>query len=189
MNHLGTKTLETSRLILRKLTLDDTEKLFQNANSDKVTRYLSWKAHQNKDVTKNFILKCTSNYESHEEDKNYYQWGIVFKENNDVIGVIGACSLTESTESAYIGYWMGDKYWNKGIMTEALKEVMRFLFEEVNVKVVRSSHAPENPASGKVMLKNNMVYEGTLRRDVPTNLCGITDRVVYSILREEWITL
>ena len=70
-------------------------------------------------------------------------------------------------------------------MKEALKEVIRFLFEEVKVKVVRSSHAPETPASGKVMLKNNMVYEGTLQKEVQTNICGITDRVIYSILREE----
>ena len=69
-------------------------------------------------------------------------------------------------------------------MKEALKEVIRFLFEEV--KVVHSSHALENPASGKVMLKNNMVYEGTLQKEVQTNICGITDRVIYSILREEW---
>lgn len=186
MNHLGTKTLETSRLILRKLTLDDTEKLFLNASSDKVTRYLSWKAHQSKDDTKNFILGLISNYESHKKDNNYYNWGIIFKENNDVIGVISANSLIENIDSAYIGYWLGDKYWGRGIMTEALKEVIRFLFEEVNVKVVRSSHAPENPASGNVMLKNNMVYEGTLRKEVRTNICGITDRVVYSILREEW---
>ena len=71
-------------------------------------------------------------------------------------------------------------------MKEALKEVIRFLFEEVKVKVVRSSHALENPASWKVMLKNNMVYEGTLQKEVQTNICGITDRVIYSILREEW---
>ena len=69
-------------------------------------------------------------------------------------------------------------------MKEALKEVIRFLFEEV--KVVRSSYAPEKPASWKVMLKNNMVYEGTLQKEVQTNICGITDRVIYSILREEW---
>ena len=73
-------------------------------------------------------------------------------------------------------------------MKEALKEVIRFLFEEVKVKVkvVRSSHALENLASGKVMLKNNMVYEGTLQKEVQTNIYGITDRVIYSILREEW---
>ena len=71
-------------------------------------------------------------------------------------------------------------------MTEALKEVIRFLFEEVKVKVVRSSYAPEKPASWKVMLKNNMVCEGTLQKEVQTNICGITDRVIYSILREEW---
>ena len=66
-------------------------------------------------------------------------------------------------------------------MKEALKEVIRFLFEEV--KVVHSSHALENPASGKVMLKNNMVYEGTLQKEVQTNICGITDRVIYSCFR------
>ena len=79
------------------------KKLFQNASSDKVTRYMSWKAHQSKDDTKNFILNCTSNYESHKEDNNYYNWGIVFKENIDVIGIISANSLIKKIDSAYIG--------------------------------------------------------------------------------------
>ncbi len=84
-----------------------------------------------------------------------------------------------------IGYCLGDEYWHKGIMTEAFMRVIRFLFEEVDVNRIKSTHDVNNPNSGKVMLKCGLKYEGTLRKDEVNNT-GVHDSAVYSILKEEY---
>ena len=70
-------------------------------------------------------------------------------------------------------------------MTEALKAIIAFFFEEVNVGRIQARHDPRNANSGAVMSKSGMTYEGTLRR-ADRNNQGICDVAVYSILREEY---
>ena len=72
MKHVGTKTIETTRLVLRRLELTDAEMMFRNWTSDeKVTHFLRWDAHKSIDETKNMIVQWIQNYE---HDSTYY-WG------------------------------------------------------------------------------------------------------------------
>ena len=90
MNHLGTVTLETERLILRKFTMDDADAMYKNWASDQeVTKYLTWPAHNNVAVTQMILDDWTSNYSR----TDYYQWAITLKENgSEPIGCIGVNS-------------------------------------------------------------------------------------------------
>ena len=182
MNHQGTRTLQTNRLILRKVTLNDIESIYKYASNENVTRYMVWSAHKDIEETTALVTKWIQKY----QEPDFYQWGIALKETNEVIGFIGCPRYDDKVESIEFGYWIGEKFWRNGIMPEALKEVVKFLFEEVNVNVIRSCHVPENPASGKVMQKANMVYEGTLRKNVKLSNGKIEDGVTYSILKEEY---
>ncbi len=83
-----------------------------------------------------------------------------------------------------IGYCIGRKWWHKGIMAEALLKVIEFLFDEVGANRIEAVHDPNNPNSGRVMLKCGMKYEGTLRSAAVNNQ-GITDVAYYSILRSD----
>ena len=86
MEHLGTKKLETERLILRQFTVDDAEKIFNNwANDDDVTKYLTWPSHKNVNETIKIREKWINEYEK----KDFYQWAIILKEINEPIGSIG----------------------------------------------------------------------------------------------------
>jgi ribosomal-protein-alanine N-acetyltransferase len=161
VKHLGTKQLETNRLILRKFSIDDAEDMFKNwANDEEVTKYLSWLPHGRIEVTKNILLSWADNYKKMEA----YNWGIVAKDIGEVIGSISVVNSFCEGLVFEIGYCISKTYWNKGITTEALKTVIKFLIKEVKVERVHAIHNIDNVASGKVMLKAGMIFEGKLRK-------------------------
>ena len=185
MKNLGTKKLETERLILRKINKNDYKKAFKNwCNSEKVERYVTWKKHKDELETKELYDIWVSEY-----DDTTYRWIIELKINGDVIGTIGVSKKFLSSSTCELGYCLGDKYWNLGIMTEAVVEVIRFLFEECEAETIWAEYLENNPASGKVMQKAGMKYEGTLRKRVVDKENIRNDLHVYSILKEEYFVM
>ena len=81
---------------------------------------------------------------------------------------------------------MSDDYWGRGLMAEAFREVIRFLFTEVGLNRIESNHDVNNPASGRVMEKCGLRYEGTHLQDSRNNQ-GICDSVHRAILREDYL--
>lgn len=182
MTHKGTVKLTTERLILRRFTLDDAEDMFRNwAASEKVTRYLTWEPYKNTDDVKGYIQYVIESC----EQPDHYDWVIEYKELGQVIGSIGVISLREDIAACEIGYCLSDKFWGKGIMPEALREVIRFLFEEVGMNRIQATHDVNNPNSGRVMEKCGMQYEGTMRQASKNNQ-GVCDSVMRAILREDF---
>ena len=183
MNHIGTESLETKRLILRRYQLSDAEDAFLNwTNSENVTKFLTWTPHATIEETKEYIaVCCVKNYEK----KDFYLWVIVDKETDVCIGSIGINDIREDTACCEIGYCLSDIYWGKGIMTEAFNEVIRFLFMTVGFNRIQSTHDVNNPASGRVMEKCGLQYEGTLRQYNRNNQ-GLYDTVVRAILKEDY---
>ena len=181
MKHCGTQRLETERLILRRFVVEDAEAMYKNwASDDDVTKYLIWQTHSSIEVTKSIIEEWVSSY----GDEKFYQWAIELKEIGEPIGSISVVYMNESAEMVHVGYCIGKTWWNKGITSEALKAVMDFLFDAVEVNRVESRHDPRNPNSGKVMKKCGMKYEGTLRSSDRNNQ-GICDASYYGILKAE----
>jgi len=183
MQHKGAIIIETSRLILRQFAIDDAEAAFRNWTSDdKVTEFLQWPSHENIALTQDIIKSWVDGYAK----KNYYNWAIVLKENgNEPIGSIGVVGQNERGNTLTVGYCIGAKWWNRGIMSEAFSGVISFLFDEVGANRIASDHDPMNENSGKVMLKCGLSFEGVLRQSVINNR-GLVDAVMYSILREEY---
>ena len=85
MKKIGTKKLETERLILRKSTLEDADSMFKNWGSDPlVTRYVTWKTHETVEDSLEYLKYIQKEY----QEGNTYHWLIVLKENNTPIGTI-----------------------------------------------------------------------------------------------------
>lgn len=182
MEHKGTITLETDRLILRRFTADDAEPAFKNrTSSDAVTKFLRWETHGDIAVTRGYINYLLEKYNK----TDTYDWVIFLKELGEPIGSMGAVAFNEKAQSVEIGYCIGEKWWRRGYTSEALAAVIKFFFEEVGVNRVYSEHDPRNPNSGKVMEKCGMKYEGTLRQ-ADWNNSGICDTRIYGILEEEY---
>lgn len=182
MNHKGTVTLETERLILRKFTKDDAEAVFRNwASDDEVTKYLTWPTHKSVENSTGYIDFCLGTYEA----DNSYQWGIVLKETGELFGNISAVKVEEEIDAVELGYVSGRRFWGHGYMPEAVKAVIAFFFEEVGANRIYAEHDINNPNSGKVMRKAGMKYEGTLRQAGRNNQ-GIVDCAINSIIRSEY---
>lgn len=94
--------------------------------------------------------------------------------------------MKEEIEEAEVGYCIGEEYWRQGIMTEALKAVIRFLFEEAGFNRVCARHDTDNPNSGRVMKAAGMQYEGTMRQAGKNNR-GICDCTLYAITKDQYI--
>lgn len=181
MNHIGTKTLETARLTLRRFELSDAACMWNNwANDPEVTEYLTWPAHENLGVTEFVLSHWVPSY----EDSASYQWAIVPKDLGEPIGSIGAIDKRDDIDMISIGYCIGKKWWNRGYTTEALSTLIRFFFDEVGVNRIESWHDLRNVNSGKVMEKCGMKLEGIMRQKDKNNQ-GICDIVMYAILRTD----
>lgn len=90
MNNLGTKELETERLILRKFTLDDAKDMFNNYGSDSdASKYLVWNTHKNIEDSISYIKDVLEKYKK----DNFYCWGVVLKETNALFGAISVIDL------------------------------------------------------------------------------------------------
>lgn len=182
MKNCGTQRIETDRLILRRYVIEDADAMYKNwAPDSEVTKFLTWQPHSSVEVSRGIIENWLKEY----SDKKYYQWAIVLKDNgNEPIGDISAGQMNEDISMVHIGYCLGRAWWRRGIMSEALKAVMHFMFDTVEVNRVESRHDPMNPNSGKVMQKCGMKYEGTLR-SADRNNQGICDACYYALLRSE----
>lgn len=181
MNPCGTKLLETPRLILRPFGHGDAQAMFDTWASDpEVTRFLTWPTYTSVEVTRRVLTDWISRY----GDNTYFNWGITLKPARAVVGNIAVVSLHEDTKAADVGYCLGRAYWGKGIMTEALRAVLDFLFDEVGLNRVAAYHDVRNTGSGRVMEKAGMKREGVLRA-AGRNNSGICDEVWYATVKSD----
>lgn len=180
LNHKGTKTIETERLILRPFVMEDAEAMFRNwASDEEVTKFLSWQAHKSIEETKTVVARWVGC------GAGDYKWAITLKENGvEVIGSLCIARIDESIRMAHFGYALGRRWWNRGIMTEALGAVIGYLFDEVGFNRIESRHDVENIGSGAVMRKCGMTYEGRSRQSHRNNL-GLRDMDNYAILASD----
>lgn len=184
MKELGTVTLETKRLILRKAKISDAKDMFNNwANDEKVTKYMTWQSYKDVDEVRGYIEILNENY----KNNDYYEWFIEHKEIGEVIGSIGVVKSIPEIQCVNIGYCLGFNWWHKGIMTEAFSKVIEFFMEQVEVNRIEATHDTENVNSGKVMQKCGLKYEGTLRQANNNNTNPLCDMAYYSILKKEYI--
>ena len=167
MKHCGTQELETGRLLLRRLSIDDSEMMYNNWASDKqVTRYLRWNAHRSWGETAEIL----NEWEKHYEEPTFYQWGITDKHTGVLFGSISLFPAPAQKAGWHLnterlgdvwetGYVLGRKWGNKGYATEALCAVRDYWFDTVGADWLAAIHDNENVASGAVMLKAGFVYD------------------------------
>ncbi len=167
LQHKGTVTIETLRLILRRFEEQDAEDMFKNwAGDAEVCRFLPWGPHTSVEVSLKRILNWREGYKR----DNSYVWALVAKGKGCAIGSISVEIADDRGESCEIGYCLSKEYWNRGVMTEAALAVLHFLFYEVGYRRIQAKHDILNIASGRVMQKAGMQYVKTehmvgLRKD------------------------
>lgn len=181
MNHVGTQKIETVRLILRKFNINDVADAYDNWYSDpEVTMWLQNNVHTDISQTKDYLSWFISSYEK----PDFYRWAITLKSDNKAIGSIGFTINSERDSVADLSYSLSKKHWNQGIVTESLISVLKYGLLKVGVNRIEAFHATNNPASGKVMQKAGMKYEGHSRQKYKSHK-GFEDCDLYAILKED----
>lgn len=184
MRHTGTSEILTQRLTLRKITEGDTHAMFTNWASDKVvTRYLTWQAYENEADTAQTIARWVTQY----EDPAFYLWGIEFQEI--LIGTISVKPPDYSCiDHAELGFCIGKKWWGQGIVTEAARAVIDYLFDETGAHTCGISNSTVNTGSIRVAQKCDMRLEGTRKEYFMDHEGNWHDIYHWGITREEWQT-
>jgi len=150
--------IETERLLLRQLRLEDVYEYYERLFGDgDVSRYMRFDPHQDISESLESLQRKLDRY----EEGRFYCWGIARKDEDDLIGLIELLRLDETDNSCSFVYMLGCNYWNRGYGTESLKAVVRFAFEELEIERIVADHMTKNPASGIVMQKAGMKKIGT----------------------------
>jgi [ribosomal protein S5]-alanine N-acetyltransferase len=170
--------VETQRLILRKFELSDAAGLFKVANDPLVTVYLAWEPHESEQQSLDFIQSFINGYAS----GDCGHWAIVRKADNTFLGML-TLRPGVSQPRGEVGYWIGSPYWKQGYMTEALTGFIDLCFKQLGLHRIQACHFTENPASGKVMEKAGMRYEGLLHHYI-FNKGGYHDAKLYAVVNE-----
>ncbi|MDA2067766.1 GNAT family N-acetyltransferase [Bacillus cereus] len=171
--------LETKRLLLKKLDFHDLDDLFEVYSDLQTTTYVPREVHKNKDETRIFL---ENTIETAKKGKSFI-WSIIFKDDQKVIGTCGIWKLSHN--SATLGAVINPLYWGKGVIVEALEELIKFGFQELDLNRIEGRCDVRNIASERVMQKLKMTYEGTLRQSAMIN--GMyCDSKVYSLLKHEY---
>ena len=176
-------TIETERLILRKVVPADAADLFAYGRDPEVARHVLWDAYRSEAEARMYVRYLQRQYRGDQPTS----WGIVHKTDRKMIGTIGFMWWNHDHNSTEVGYSLSRSYWNHGYMSEALSPIIDFAFEQMCVHRVEAQHESDNPASGRVMEKVGMCYEGTLRGRV-YNKGRYADMALYAITEDMWRT-
>ncbi|MBD3106790.1 GNAT family N-acetyltransferase [Bacillus sp. AGMB 02131] len=173
--------IETERLLLRKITFDDANDLFEYTSDQMVSEFVTWDHHETILDTKGFIHFVNQQYAL----KKVAPWGIEYKENNKMIGTIDFVSWQPKHHNAEIGYAVAQPYWGQGITTEAAKALINFGFTKMDLVRIQARCMIGNIGSQRVMEKCGMTFEGIIRKGIFAK-GKHHDLKLYSILREEF---
>ncbi|GAB6109371.1 GNAT family N-acetyltransferase [Fusibacter bizertensis] len=171
--------LETERTIMRKFELSDLEDFYAYCINPEVGPNAGWKPHESKEESLKYLKMMMEGDEV---------LAIVDKASEKVIGSIGMHedTMRNTPDVKMIGYVLAKEFWGKGLMTEAVREVMRHGFEEEKLKLISVQHFANNDKSRRVIEKIGFKSEGTIRYARKLYDDSIEDLVCYSMTREEW---
>lgn len=183
MQHLGTQVIETERLILRPLRLDDASAMYKNwASDDEVSQYVTWPTHANLQETQELLASWVKAY----QEDDFYTWGMEIKATGQLIGTFAFVGVSDRDQVAELGYCLGKDWWNQAYTTEAGQAILAFGFNQVGFNRIQAVHVVRNPASGRVMEKLGMTLEGVIRqaRLVKGQFVSIN---LYGLLAQDWL--
>jgi [ribosomal protein S5]-alanine N-acetyltransferase len=202
-------TLETARLLLRPFRSADADRVQELAGDQAVADTMLKISHPYEDGT---AEKWIANHRDWFEHRQQAVFAVTLKDScatasseavpaqsraaallvdkqwhtlaSTLIGALGLRFELED-QRAELGYWIGKPYWNQGYCTEAARAALQFGFEQLGLNRIFAHHFLRNPASGRVMQKLGMVYEGRLRQHVK-KWDVFEDLEVYGIVKENW---
>ncbi|MFC1954613.1 GNAT family N-acetyltransferase [Chloroflexota bacterium] len=175
-------SIKTERLRLQPYTLEDAPDLQRLIGERDVAATLLNVPYPYEDgMAEEWISKHQKRFDKEEA----VEFAIVDGKEGFLMGTIGIERINKEYENAEIGYWIALPYWGNGYCTEAAQAVIKYGFEVLGLHRIYAQHFTSNPASGRIMQKIGMKYEGCLRQNVK-KWGRFENMAFYGILKSEY---
>ncbi len=166
MNHCGTQTIETPRLILRAFAMEDCDSMLKNwIANPKVQFEYGEPVYTTVSEVNDLLREWQKNYSR----PDFYRWAIIEKRSSENIGQIAFCRVYSDCKTAEIEYCIGEAFLGNGYAPEALSAVIDFTFKNTDFDKLEAYHRAENIKSGKVLAKSAMHITDTVQRFIREN--------------------
>lgn len=174
--------IETSRIILRAWQESDAEDLYEHASNPTVGPAAGWPVHRSVEISRQVILSVLS-------DPGMF--AVTLKGQNRVIGNIGLrigrkSKLGIHDDEAEIEYWIAESYWGLGLIPEALLEIMRYAFEQIDLNILWSGYFEGNNRSKRVQEKCGFRFHHTEKDKEWPLIHAVKTQHIMCITKEEW---
>lgn len=174
--------LETQRLILRPVTREDAEDMFEYASDVRVTSMTRFEPHRTLEDSRQaietvFLTRVERGWPA--------AFALVDKKTNKMIGTCDFWPVSNVEKTFEMGYALNPEYWGQGLMTEAGRAVIHYAFRSYGVDRLELKHVKENKLSQSVALKLGFTQEG-IKRQAAKTVYGMDDLVIYGFLKEEY---
>ena len=173
--------ITTPRLVLRWVSEDDIDSLYEILSVSEVVRYMDRGPLPDREAAVAFQREIAEGNES----GRMFKWGIALRDSNTLIGTTTLFNLNLDNGRAELGYAMGHAYWGKGYMNEALRALLSHAFEVMELRRLEADVDPRNAASIRTLERLGFQREGFLRERWHVN-GEIQDALFYGLLRHEW---
>ncbi len=174
------RPLKTERLLLREFRMEDAPTVQHLAGERDVAKKTANIPHPYEDgMAEAWIQR----HQGLVEDGELVTYAVTLKPDDTLIGAI-SLRIETRNHLAELGYWIGKPYWNKGYCTEAARALVNLGFDDLALNRIQARHMTSNPASGRVMKKVGMTYEGT-HRQATYRFGAFEDLAMYAVLRSE----
>lgn len=171
MNFFPFPVIDTNRLQLRQLKKEDAPIIYFLRTDKEVNKFIKRPETKNIEDTLVFIATIDKGIKNNE----WIYWCITLKDNPNVIGTIGLRNFVDTNTIAEVGYDLHPDFHKKGIMTEALKAVLNYGFETLNLKEIEACTHRKNEASKNLLVANNFMH-------LPNRIdAGFIDNMIFSI--------
>lgn len=174
--------LETIRLLIRPITIDDKNEIFEYRRDKETNKYQGWIPESIEDV-KVFISKVSNQINVPE---TWFQFVIVDKETQKIIGDLGIHFIDSKNKQAEIGCTLNKDFQNKGFATESVKKVIDYLFNELNKHRIITSIDPDNKNSIRLVERVGFRKEAHFIESLFMN-GEWGDELIYAMIEKDWI--
>ena len=177
-------TLNTDRLILRRILKKDIPDIYEYSSKYEVSKYLLWSPHPSIDFTKTYFQRIDKLYKKGE----FYDFAIVLKDTGKMIGTVGFTSIDFFNNSAEIGYVISSAYHRRGFGKEAVRKIIELGFSEMNFHRLEAKFMLGNIASESLLKSIGFKFEGVMR-DMVIKENRYRSVGIYSLLLDEYQNL
>lgn len=182
MNSETLPIITTPRVVLRWISEDDIDSLYEIFSNPQVMRYWSTPPLADRGVAAELQREIADGNES----ETMFKWGLALRDSNTVIGTTTLFNLNLDNGRAELGYAMSRAHWGKGYMNEALNALVSHAFEVMELRRLEADVDPRNAASIRTLERLGFQREGFLRERWHVN-GEIQDALFYGLLRREWL--